>query len=168
MAIRPFAPSPVASASGSSPSTVEILVIRIGRNLWIDASIIASFFVSPAVWRWLANSTIRIPFFVTSPISIIIPIWLYIFIVIPNSHINSSAPKRASGTVNIITNGSLKLSNCAAITRKMSKMASPNANKRLDELSRKFLDSPSRAVLNVSSSTSFAMRSISSSPSPSE
>ena len=36
---------------------------------------------SPIALRWLANSTIRIPFFDTSPINMITPIWLKIFIV---------------------------------------------------------------------------------------
>ena len=36
---------------------------------------------SPIAFRWLANSTIRIPFFDTSPINMITPIWLKIFIV---------------------------------------------------------------------------------------
>ena len=66
----------------------------------------------------------------------IIPIWLKMFIVCPDSHMNTKAPKMASGTVNMMTKGSLKLSNCAASTRKISTSANTKAKSRLDELSR--------------------------------
>ena len=68
------APAPVAKAIGATPKMVERLVIRIGLNLDAAESIIASNFLSPANFLWLANSTIRIPFLETRPISIIKPI----------------------------------------------------------------------------------------------
>jgi hypothetical protein len=89
----------------------------------------------------------------TRPISIIIPIWLKIFIVTPKYHMKISAPVIARGTVIITTKGSLKLSNCAARTRKMSISARTKAKVRLEELSLKSLESPARAVLKVSSRT---------------
>lgn len=47
-----------------------------------DCSIFTAISIgSPIAFRWLANSTIRIPFFDTSPINMITPIWLKIFIV---------------------------------------------------------------------------------------
>ena len=74
MAIRPLHPSPVAYISGKRPRMVDALVIRIGRKRYTDASRMAVILSSPFFWRWLANSTIRIPFLATSPTSIIIPI----------------------------------------------------------------------------------------------
>ncbi len=76
------------------------------------------------------------------------------------------APAMASGTVNIITNGSTKLSNCAANTRKIKINARPNAKKVLPLLSAKSLELPDSAVLNDSSSNLSAMASISLIPSP--
>ena len=67
-------PAPSASAIGRIPRTVDKLVIRIGRSLDIEALMTASVLSRPVAFLWLANSTIRIPFFVTKPISIIIPI----------------------------------------------------------------------------------------------
>ena len=43
--------------------------------------------------------------------SMMIPIWLKMFIVMPAKYMNIKAPAMASGTVNITTSGSLKLSN---------------------------------------------------------
>src|SRR5674476_928641 len=147
------------------PRIVARLVIRIGLNRDAAAYLMASIFDIPLNFLWLANSTIRIPFLVTSPISIMIPIWLKIFIVTLKYHINKRAPVKANGTVIITIKGSLKLSNWAARTRKIRIIANINANIRLDELSLKSFESPASAVLNVSSSTSFDILSISSSPS---
>ena len=49
--------------------------------------------------------------------SMIIPISEKMLSVCLNSHKLSKAPASASGTVNMITKGSTKLSNCAANTR---------------------------------------------------
>ena len=111
MAIRWLQPSLVAKASGISPNMVDALVIRIGRRRCNEASLMAFILSSPLSCFWLANSTIRIPFLATNPMSMIIPIWLKIFIVIPPKYINISAPAMARGTVSITINGSLKLSN---------------------------------------------------------
>mgnify|MGYP006178835869 CR=1 FL=1 len=59
----------------------------------------------------MANSTIKIPFLVTKPMSMMIPIWLKIFNVKSNIHKENKAPNNANGTVNIIVSGSMKLSN---------------------------------------------------------
>ena len=45
------------------------------------------------------------------------PIWLKMFIVWSVLHMKTSAPAMASGTVSMMTSGSLKLSNCAARIR---------------------------------------------------
>lgn len=74
IAIRPCAPSPEAYTNGTNPRIVEILVIRIGRKRCVEAERIASVIPWPASCRWLANSTIKIPFFATKPISMMIPI----------------------------------------------------------------------------------------------
>ena len=88
-----------------------------GRRRATAASCTASAMPSPFWRRWLANSTIRMPFFVTSPMSITIPIWLKMLIVWSKYQSETSAPASASGTVSMIVNGSRKLSNCAASTR---------------------------------------------------
>lgn len=81
--IRLSAPAPVAKTMGAIPRTVDRLVIRIGLNLEAADSIMASIFPSPRSFLWLANSTIRIPFLDTNPMSMIKPIWLNIFKVCP-------------------------------------------------------------------------------------
>ena len=95
-----------------------------------------------------------------------IPICEKIFIVCPNTHKLSTAPANASGTVIIIINGSIKLSNCAASTKKISTNASINANEVLEELSAKSLEAPESEVSNDSSKTLSAIFSISAIPSP--
>ena len=117
MAIRWLQPSPVANANGSNPNMVEALVIRIGRRRCREASLMACILSSPTSCFWLANSTIRIPFFATSPINMIIPIWLKMFMVMLLKYMKIKAPAMASGTVSMIINGSLKLSNWAARIR---------------------------------------------------
>ena len=166
MAIRPCAPSPEAIVSGSRPRMVEALVIRIGRRRCSEACSMASRLFSPASCFWLANSPIRIPFLATRPISMMMPIWLNMFIVCPLAAMNTSAPAMASGTVSMMTSGSLKLSNCAARIRYISTIASRKANIRLEELSRNSFESPASAVRKSSPSVCSAIRSISSSPCP--
>ena len=102
---------------GSVPRTVEKAVIRIGRKRAADASSAACWRPRPSSRFCLANSTIRMPFLVTSPISITSPIWLNTLSVLPNTHSAPSAPSSASGTVSRIVIGSRKLSNWAASTR---------------------------------------------------
>ena len=62
--------------------------------------------------------------------------------------------------------GSLKLSNCAAKIKYTNNNAKPNANKVLEELSWKSLDSPLKSVVKLSSKTLAATASIASIPSP--
>lgn len=57
-------------------TAVVIPVIRIGRKRWQEAWIMARSKSTPLSRNWLANSTIKIPFFAAKPTSIIIPIWL--------------------------------------------------------------------------------------------
>jgi hypothetical protein len=51
-------------------------VMRMGRKREMAASSAASILERPAALRWLANSTMRMPFLVTMPMSMKIPIWL--------------------------------------------------------------------------------------------
>ena len=106
--------TPRLNAIGKAPNVVARLVIKIGRKRWPEASNTASRLFKPFSLFLLANSTINIPFFVTSPISMIIPIFEKMFNVWSNIYKLNNAPANASGTVNIIMNGSIKLSNCAA------------------------------------------------------
>ena len=110
-------PAPSASAIGRTPRTVDKLVIKIGLKRAFAAPTIESLILIPVALRWLANSTIRIPFLDTNPMSIIIPIWLKIFSVSPKYHKENNVPAKAKGTVNIMINGSRKLSNWAERTR---------------------------------------------------
>ncbi|MNE36670.1 hypothetical protein D3C80_1304890 [compost metagenome] len=101
-------------AIGKAPKAIAKLVIKIGRNLDSEASKMACNFGFPSSRNWFANSTIKIPFLVTRPINMMVPIWLKIFQVCPKSQSENKAPATAIGTVKIIINGSIKLSNCAA------------------------------------------------------
>ena len=47
MAIRPWAPSPVAYTNGTKPRMVDTLVIKIGRRRWVADERIASGKLSP-------------------------------------------------------------------------------------------------------------------------
>ena len=47
MGMRDSAPAPTARASGNAPSTIAPVVIRMGRNRIVDASITASISASP-------------------------------------------------------------------------------------------------------------------------
>ncbi len=80
-------------------------------------SMIACWMLRPSSRSWLANSTIRMPFFAARPTSMTMPIWLNRLSVPPVSARPTSAPSTASGTVSMIVNGCTKLSNCAASTR---------------------------------------------------
>ena len=61
---------------GEAVETVAAEVIRIGRSRVIAASRTAAALECPCSWRWLANSTMRMPFLATRPTSMIRPIWL--------------------------------------------------------------------------------------------
>ena len=73
MLLRAAAPGPVTSVSGKWPHTVATLVIRMGRSRITAAPFTASSLVCPSRCSWLANSTMRMPFFDTSPTSVTRP-----------------------------------------------------------------------------------------------
>ena len=69
------APAPVARAIGSTPITNANEVIRIGRSRSRDAALADSMMLIPRLARISTpNSTIKIAFFVSRPISITSPI----------------------------------------------------------------------------------------------
>ena len=101
-------------AIGNAPNIMASDVISIGRKRCVAAVIAASSLDKPLSFKWFANSTISIPFLVINPTKVIIPIWLNTFKLCPNQCRLSNAPVTAIGTVSMMINGSLKLSNCAA------------------------------------------------------
>ncbi len=76
MLLREPAPGPRANTNGKWPAIVATDVIIIGRNRVPAASMTASILDLPDICSVLANSTMRIPFFETSPTRVIKPIWL--------------------------------------------------------------------------------------------
>ena len=110
-------PSPRESAVGSMPRIIAALVIRIGRSRSGPASRIAWSGDSPCSrTRTIARSRRRIAFFVTSPMSRMIPIIDPIEIVCCARKSATMAPTSASGSVSMIVSGWMKLSNCDAST----------------------------------------------------
>ena len=92
--------------SGSAPRTVERLVMRIGRKRKRAAFLAAARREQPVRSAiWFANSTIKIPFFVTRPSNRIKAISLKMFKVCPKKYSEMTAPAIASGTVKKVTNG---------------------------------------------------------------
>ena len=67
---------PSDNAMGNVPKIMARVVIRMGLNRDAAAVKTASRTFIPSAFRWLANSTIRIPFFVIKPMSMIMPISL--------------------------------------------------------------------------------------------
>ena len=76
IAARVSAPAPKDSMSGMAPAAVVMAVMRMGRRRVAEAWMMASIFDRPLSWRWLANSTMRMPFLETSPTSVMRPTWL--------------------------------------------------------------------------------------------
>jgi len=133
--IRLVEAAPKERAIGRAPNIMARLVINIGRKRMDEASTAACILSAPLSRIWFAYSTMRIPFLVTSPINMIIPISENILSVWPNIQSDNKAPANAKGTVSMIIKGSIKLSNCAANMRYIRPNASRNANEVFDELS---------------------------------
>ena len=109
-------PSSSASAIGNMPKTIAAVVIMIGRIRTSPACSRASVTFRPVRRAWLAKSTSRIAFFVTSPISITSPIIENRFSVERVSSSASITPISASGSDAMIATGCKKLPNCDAST----------------------------------------------------
>ena len=76
MEARDSAPAPLPNTSGSAPSTVDAMVIMIGRKRVMAASCAAARTLRPASRNWSANSTIKMLFLAITPTSSNRPIWL--------------------------------------------------------------------------------------------
>ena len=72
---RELAPTPMATASGSTPRTKASEVMMIGRRRISPASIVASISDRPCLRRSTANVTRSSAFFAPRPISTSRPIW---------------------------------------------------------------------------------------------
>ena len=109
-------PSLKASASGSMPKTMAMVVMMIGRMRIRPACSTASTMPAPALRAWLAKSTSRMAFLVTRPISITRPIMLKTLSVLFHSSSASITPISASGRLAMMATGCMKLPNWLAST----------------------------------------------------
>ncbi|MOA48687.1 hypothetical protein D3C78_1714640 [compost metagenome] len=102
-------PKPI--ISGTAPSIAARVVIMIGRKRARAASRIASYGASPR-WRWAARakSIIRMPFFLTMPISSTTPINAITENSWPKPQSMNTAPIPAEGSVERMVSGCTKLS----------------------------------------------------------
>jgi len=114
---RTSEPSPNASASGMKPNNAVIVVMMIGRSRERAPSTRAVRLATPASRNWLTLSIRMIAFFTTSPTSKINPMNTTTDAGERVSSSAATAPTRANGMVNRITNGCSRDSNCEAITR---------------------------------------------------
>ena len=104
-------PGPVAIASGMAPSRAANVVIRIGRNRSRAASRMARSGDS----RWVrsassAKSTSMMPFFLTMPISRMMPMKAITDSSMPAMRNAISAPRPADGNVEMMVMGCARLS----------------------------------------------------------
>ncbi len=111
---RDAAPAPVATTSGSTPSRNAKEVMRIGLKRKCAASSAALTIEAPCSRRSFANSTIKMAFFAASPISVMMPIWVYKSYGYDRMVIAINAPSSPSGTASTTANGVLQLSYSAA------------------------------------------------------
>jgi hypothetical protein len=129
MLLRAAAPGPVTKISMRCPNTVAADVISTGRRRVAAARRMAVILSTPCCCSPLANSTIRMPFLAIRPVSVIktdlrVDVERGGF----QRKIGSIAATSASGTEpRMMMNGSRKLLNCAASTRKIRTSASTAA-----------------------------------------
>ena len=109
-------PSPIPSAIGIKPTIVATVVIRIGRRRVRPASMVASSSGLPRPRSTLAKSTSSTPFDTTMPTIMMMPMKLFTLRVVPVSHSARNTPVTPSGTLNMITRGSINDLNCDAST----------------------------------------------------
>ncbi len=114
MGTRVSAPSPRASATGIMPAIMATVVMRMGRRRMGPASSSASRVDLPAARSWLVNSTSRMPFLVTSPISMMKPIMAIIDMYWPVMSRPAMPPMTAKGSDIMMVKGWTRLSNWAA------------------------------------------------------
>ncbi|MNS04868.1 hypothetical protein D3C72_362560 [compost metagenome] len=116
IAWRVSEPAPTPRAIGAMPRIIAKVVIRIGRRRIGAALRSASNIGRPSSRNWLVNSTSRMAFLVTRPISVMMPMIEMIESVCLASNRANSAPTMASGSESMMVKGWMKLSNCAAST----------------------------------------------------
>ena len=108
---RSSEPGPVAITSGSAPSIAASVVIRIGRKRSRQASWIACSGGRPRRRSASsAKSTIMMPFFLTMPISRMMPMKAITVSSVPEICSASSAPSPAEGSVEMMVSGCARLS----------------------------------------------------------
>jgi hypothetical protein len=113
------APAPVARASGIAPSTMAPVVIRIGRRRSAEASTTASSLIDAQLAqlvRELDDQDAVLGDQAHQHHQTDLAVHVQRAVPVSVERI-SSAPAIASGTVNMMTKGPTKLSNCAASTR---------------------------------------------------
>ena len=82
------------------------------------------------------------PCLLIKPISVTKPTWVYTFKVVKPKLIKIRAPNSASGTETKMTNGSLKLSNCAARTKNTINIAKSMVTKKPPDYALNCRDGP--------------------------
>ena len=95
----------MASASGSMPKIIAAVVMTIGRSRIRPASRIAVRRSLPSPRAWFTKSISRMPFFVTRPMSMMMPIMDMTLIVPLVHHRASDTPSSESGSENMMANG---------------------------------------------------------------
>ena len=108
---RSSEPVPVPKASGSAPKIAAMVVIMIGRKRKMQASKIASRVLLPS-WRSAcrAKSIIRMAFFLTMPMSRMMPMMEMTLRSMLKSMSASMAPTLAEGSVEMMVSGWTRLS----------------------------------------------------------
>ena len=109
-------PSESASATGSEPMSVEMVVISIARRRSGPALRTAVILSSPAARSWFMTSTSSIALLTTTPTSRIIPMKLMTERRSPPSASSPKEPAVISGSENMTVSGWMNDSNCIAIT----------------------------------------------------
>ena len=96
------------------PAIIATVVIRMGRSRTWPASSSASRVALPAWRSWLVNSTSRMPFLVTRPMSMMKPIMAIIDMYCRARSRPAMPPMTAKGSDIMMVKGWMRLSNCAA------------------------------------------------------
>src|SRR6266851_1254253 len=129
-------PVPMPSAIGIRPTTVQMLVIRMGRSRVRPPSITASRTPWPCRRNSFMYSTSSTPFDTTMPTIMMMPmkdVTLSVVRVRNSDQMTSNIP---SGTENMMMKGSRSERNCEAMTMYTRMMASKEVNFRLPKASR--------------------------------
>ena len=119
-----------AERHGTSPSTVAMVVIRIGRSRVRPASIVASMIEMPRARSTLAKSTRSTPLDTTIPTIMMIPMKLLTESLVPETYSIRNTPEMPRGTLNMMTSGSTSDLNCDASTMYTSASAMSAAKMR--------------------------------------